>query len=132
MEPTRTQAGDPQRRGFMQSLAMCLAFVFSQGAAVQEIASPAPQQAEKPPAAPPAPQDSLFQTLVKQVSLGGQARFRAEYRDPVAYTNLPTSTRSDDFFLERLRIHLDFKVTDDIEVFMQPQDQRAWGQEASV
>jgi hypothetical protein len=116
----------------MQSLAIFLAFVFARQAPVQEIAAPAPQQAEKPPAAPAAPQDSLFQTLVKQVSLGGQARFRFEYRDPVAYTNLPTSTRSDDFFLERLRINLDFKVTDDIEVFMQPQDQRTWGQEATV
>src|ERR1043166_7575731 len=115
----------------MQSLLALMVVAFSQAPLAAEPAPVAPQ-AEKPPPAPPPPQDALFQTLIKQVSLGGQARFRFEYRDPVAYTNLPTSTRSDDFFLERIRINLDFKVTDDIEVFVQPQDQRTWGQEASV
>ena len=89
-------------------------------------------QAEKPAAPPPPAQDSMFKTLIKSVSLDGQARFRFEYRDPVAYTNLPASTRSDDLYLSRLRLNLKFTVTDDIDVYIQPQDQRTWGQEVSV
>jgi alginate export protein len=98
---------------------------------VSLLQAPAAPAQDKTPPAPPAP-DSFFKTLIKQVSLDGQARFRFEYRDPVAYTDLPASTRSDDLFLERLRINLKFTVTDDIDVFIQPQDQRVWGQEASV
>lgn len=103
----------------------------------------------KPPADPKAPQDpppkppeevGFFKTIIKQITLGGQIRTRAEYRYPTAYTNTPTTppatitgiTHSDDQFLTRVRINLKFLVTDDIEVFFQPQDQRTWGQEASV
>jgi len=93
---------------------------------------PAKPPENAPAAAPAVPQEPFFKTMVKQVSLDGQFRLRYEYRDPLAYTNTPASTKTDDFFLERLRINLKFTVTDDIEVFAQPQDQRTWGQEPSV
>jgi hypothetical protein len=86
--------------------------------------------AEKPATAPV--QDPIFKTLVKSVSLDGQIRVRAEYRDPTSYINADPQTRSDDVFLTRIRLNLKFSVNDDIDVFVQPQDQRVWGQEASV
>jgi len=109
----------------MLCLAPLLALVLAQAPVPQEKQDPAPKP---PPTAP----EGFFKTLIKQVSLDGQARFRFEYRDPVAYTDLPASTRSDDLYLSRLRINLKFGVSDDIDVFIQPQDQRTWGQEASV
>ncbi len=103
----------------------------------------APSQ-DKPPAPPPAPPkeaaptppptqaESLIKTLVKQITLGGQIRTRAEYRDPTSYANTIAATRSDDLFLTRIRLNLKFSVTDDIDVFIQPQDQRQWGEEPAV
>jgi hypothetical protein len=102
-----------------------------------------PAPATPPPAAPPAAQEKaplppppaeqpLFKTLVKQFTLGGQVRFRAEYRDPTSYANTVPAGESDDFILTRIRLNMKFTVTDDIEVFVQPQDQRAWGQEANI
>jgi len=96
-------------------------------------AAPPPQDpapVEKP--TPPATQDPFFKTLIKQVSLDGQIRIRGEYRDPTTYSNNLAATRSDDLFLTRIRINLDFKVNEDIDVFVQPQDERQWGQEVSV
>src|SRR6185369_14868778 len=92
---------------------------------------------DKPPGAappPPPPEDSLFKTLVKQFTLGGQIRVRAEYRDPTSYSNNAVfqGHKSDDVFLTRIRLNMKFSVTDDIDVFVQPQDQRAWGQEANI
>jgi len=84
------------------------------------------------PVDPPKTDESIFKTLVKQFTLGGQIRIRAEYRDPTSYANTATAHKSDDFFLERIRLNMKFSVTDDIEVFVQPQDQRTWGQETSV
>jgi len=83
---------------------------------------------------PPPPEDSFFKTLVKQFSIGGQVRFRAEYRDPTSYSNNPAffGYKSDDAILTRIRLNLKFSLTDDIDVFVQPQDQRAWGQEANI
>jgi hypothetical protein len=99
-------------------------------------ADPAPAQDKPAPAAdkptPPPTQEPFFKTLIKQVSLDGQIRIRAEYRDPTSYLNNVAATRSDDVFLTRIRLNLKFSVTDDIDVFVQPQDQRQWGQEASV
>jgi hypothetical protein len=91
---------------------------------------PAPPPPEPPP--PPATQESIVKTLVKQITLGGQIRTRAEYRDPTSYLNTVAATRSDDLFLTRIRLNFKFSVTDDIDVFVQPQDQRNWGQEPSV
>jgi hypothetical protein len=84
------------------------------------------------PAAQENPPEPPFKSAIKQVTVGGQARFRAEYRDPVAYTNAAASELDDDIYLLRLRLNLKFTVTDDIEVFIQPQDQRTLGDEASV
>jgi len=87
---------------------------------------------DKPAVEKPAAPEPLFKTLIKQVTLGGQIRVRAEYRDPTAYSNADAATRSDDQFMTRIRLNLKFSVNDDIDVFVQPQDQRIWGQEASV
>ena len=96
---------------------------------------PAPPPAEAPavekPVAP-ATQESFFKTLIKSVSLDGQIRIREEYRGPTSYVNSVPATKSDDLFLTRIRLNLKFTVTDDIDVFVQPQDERQWGQEVSV
>ena len=102
--------------------------------------APVPEQ-EKPPVPPPPPPkdpapppqtETLIKSLVKQITLGGQIRTRAEYRDPTSYANTVAATRSDDLFLTRIRLNFKFSVTDDIDVFVQPQDERVWGQEPSV
>ncbi|HZE99884.1 MAG TPA: alginate export family protein [Planctomycetota bacterium] len=96
---------------------------------------PAAAPQEKAPASPPPPAtqaEPFFKTMIKGITFGGQIRERAEYRDPTSYLNTDAATRSDDVFLSRIRLNLKFSVTDDIDVFVQPQDQRAWGQEASV
>jgi hypothetical protein len=97
---------------------------------------PAPAQEKPAPApdkpAPPPTQEPFFKTLIKQVSLDGQIRLRAEYRNPTTYGNSIAATRADELFLTRIRLNLKFSVTDDIDVFVQPQDERQWGQELSV
>lgn len=99
---------------------------------VQDKPAPAAPTGAAPAAPPPASQEPLFKTLVKQLTLGGQVRFRGEYRSHTAYSNTVPALKSDDFFLTRIRLNMKFSVTDDIEVFIQPQDQRAWGQEANI
>lgn len=97
--------------------------------------TPPPPSAGQPASqapAPPAPQDSLLKTLVESISIGGQIRLRYEYRDPTSYANSLAATRTDDLFLTRIRLNFDFKVNSDIEVFIQPQDERQWGQELTV
>jgi hypothetical protein len=94
--------------------------------------APAPAPAAPAQDAPPATHTDLFKTLIKSVSLDGQIRLRYEYRDPTSYANTDPASRSDDQFLTRIRLNLNFAVTDDIDVFVQPQDQRQWGQEAAV
>ena len=92
-----------------------------------------PKPPDKPPGLPPGMQgDDVFRTLAKRLTFGGQVRIRAEYRDPTSYTNTPASRRDVDLFMERVRLNFKVDVTDDIEVFIQPQDQRIWGEEASV
>jgi hypothetical protein len=111
-----------------------LIFLVLMAAAQDKPPAEAPQ-AEKPAVerpAPPPTETPLFKTLIKQVSLDGQIRIRAEYKDPTSYVNTDAATRSDDLFLTRIRLNLKFSVNDDIDVFVQPQDQRVWGQEASV
>src|SRR5688572_9547476 len=98
---------------------------------------PTPPPKEAAPVPPPTQPESVLKTLVKQVTLGGQIRTRAEYRNPTSYGQASAAaaaagTQSDDFFLTRIRLNLKFTLNDDIEVFVQPQDQRAWGQEANV
>jgi hypothetical protein len=105
--------------------------LLGQAAATQEKPPPAPPPVDTA-AAPTPTQEPFFKTLIKQVSLGGQIRIRGEYRDPTSYANTLAATRSDELFLTRIRINLKFSVTDDIDVFVQPQDERQWGQELSV
>ena len=94
---------------------------------------PPPPPAQEPAAAPQVkPEDPLFKTLIQQITIGGQARFRAEYRDPVSYTDTPASREDDDIYLSRLRLNFKFSVNDDLDVFIQPQDQRTFGDEAAV
>jgi hypothetical protein len=87
---------------------------------------------EQDKAPPPAAPESLVQSLAKKITLGGQIRTRAEYRDPTSYANTLAATRSDALFLTRIRLNFKFSLTDDIDVFVQPQDERQWGQEPSV
>jgi hypothetical protein len=110
-----------------------LIFVVLMAAAQDKPPAPPPAEApavEKPMA--PATQESFFKTLIKSVSLDGQIRIRDEYRVPTSYVNSVPATKSDDLFLTRIRLNLKFSVTDDIDVFIQPQDERQWGQEVSV
>jgi hypothetical protein len=82
---------------------------------------------------PPAPAEPVFKTLARQVTVGGQVRLRAEYRDPFSYNPaVPGASDDDDLYLSRVRLHLKFTLSDEIEVFFQPQDQRVFGDEASV
>jgi hypothetical protein len=85
---------------------------------------------DKPP--PPPTDEPFLKTLIKQISLGGQIRLRAEYRNFTSYNNTAAANLSDEVFLTRIRLNLKFSVTDDITVFVQPQDQRQWGQEQAV
>jgi hypothetical protein len=124
------------------ALILCplLAAAQDKGAAAElpvSLADSSPQSTAPPPPAASqqpatAPAEGVFKTLIKSVSLDGQIRLRYEYRDPISYGNVDAQTRSTDLLLSRIRLNLNFAVTDDIDVFVQPQDQRQWGQEASV
>jgi hypothetical protein len=95
-------------------------------------------EAPKPAAQEPPPKlETTIKSLANQITIGGQVRWRFEYRDPTAYNNLGATTKDDqredlDVFLQRIRLNLTFTLNDQIEFFFQPQDQRAWGDEASV
>jgi hypothetical protein len=95
-------------------------------------ASSEPAVKDQAPPPPATASDSILKTIIKSITLGGQIRIRGEYRNPTSYVNAPTAYRSDELFLTRIRINLKFSVTDDIDVFVQPQDERQWGQEFSV
>ena len=93
---------------------------------------------DKPPEKPPEkPSGPVFTTKAIKVEIGGQLRLRAEYRSPIAYANAAATPKDDmvedqDLLLERIRLNLKFSLEDSIEVFFQPQDQRTFGDEASV
>lgn len=95
-----------------------------------------PAEPPKPPADPPKIETTL-KSLANQITIGGQVRLRAEYRDPIAYNN-PAATPKDDqhedadLLLERIRLNLTFALNDQITVFFQPQDQRTFGDEAAA
>ncbi len=85
------------------------------------------------PPPPPQPAEPVFKTLARQVTVGGQVRLRAEYRDPLSYNPAAIgATDDDDLYLSRIRLNLRFSLSDEVEVFFQPQDQRIFGDEASV
>jgi hypothetical protein len=99
------------------------------------------QEPPKPTPPPPPPEPPKLETTLKslanQITIGGQVRLRAEYRDPIAYNN-PAGTPKDDqhedadLLLERIRLNLTFALNDQITVFFQPQDQRTFGDEAAA
>ncbi len=99
---------------------------------------PPPPAAQDKPAepakAPPQekPDEPVFKTLAKKVSIDGQIRLRAEYRDPIAYSSVALMNEDDDLYLSRLRLNIKFAVNDTIDVFVQPQDSRTFGQETGV
>jgi hypothetical protein len=117
------------------ALILCPLFAAAQESGTAQASppsAPAPAPAESPQENPAPQPQGLFKTLIKSVSLDGQIRLRYEYRDPTSYQNVDAQTRSDDLLLTRIRLNLNFAVTDDIDVFIQPQDERQWGQELSV
>jgi hypothetical protein len=92
------------------------------------------KSAEKPPEKPAA---TIVLPQALKLEIGGQVRVRAEYRDPLAYNNPAATAKNEmeedqDLLLERVRLNLRFSLADQIEVFFQPQDQRTFGDEASV
>ena len=124
-------------------LSVCLALAVVQDKPAEPPKPPAPAPGEAKPAAPPpagqepAKLDTVLKTLANQITIGGQVRLRAEYRDPIAYNN-PAGTPKDDqhedadLLLERIRLNLTFTLADQITIFFQPQDQRTFGDEAAA
>src|SRR6188474_1327180 len=108
------------------------------------LAQDKPAEAPKPPAPPPPAQEppkleTTLKSLANQITIGGQLRLRAEYRDPIAYNNPVTaaSPKDDqhedaDVLLERIRLNLTFSLNDQITFFFQPQDARTFGDEGAA
>ncbi len=93
------------------------------------------------PATPPAQEAALLKIpLVEEASIGGQIRIRGEVKDPVDYRLPGANGRpapedlddGDEFLLLRVRAHLDVKIRKDLRAFVQLQDSRSFGEEASV
>lgn len=93
---------------------------------------------EPSPAAAPA--GLVRAPLVERIDLGGQVRLRyearaaADYRLPGTFGR-PAAERveeSDDMALERIRLQADVHVDPTVRAFIQIQDARTFGQEASV
>ncbi len=87
--------------------------------------APAPQD-------PPAPAPTIVKTDAKQLAVDGQFRFRFEYRDPAGYDTVANVHEDDDLFMTRIRLNFKYAVQDDLDVFVQLQDARTFGEEASV
>ena len=69
----------------------------------------------------------ILKKLADRVTLSGQWRFRAEYRDPLGYATAAAMEDDEDFALSRIRLNLDIRVSDEIDLFFQPQDSRTFG-----
>ncbi|MEE9392800.1 MAG: alginate export family protein [Planctomycetota bacterium] len=66
----------------------------------------------------------------ERLLVGGQLRLRAEARDP---KNYGSGIRDDvDFVIQRTRLTFDFRVHDNVRVFVELQDSRNWGEEGST
>jgi hypothetical protein len=100
--------------------------------ALQDPKPAEPPKQEPPKQEPPKQEEGLFRTLAKKVTIGGQVRLRGEYRDPIGYANAAQLDEDDDIYLMRIRLNLTVAVTDDIDVFVQPQDSRTFGEEATI
>ncbi|HEX7898108.1 MAG TPA: alginate export family protein [Planctomycetota bacterium] len=115
------------------ALSLCLLMSLAQEKPAEPPKTPAPP----PPAQEPVKVEPLLKTLANQITIGGQLRLRAEYRDPIAYNN-PAGTPKDDqhedadLLLERIRLNLTFTLADQITIFFQPQDQRTFGDEGAA
>jgi hypothetical protein len=84
-----------------------------------------------PLTAPPAPRKaSAEQKAPERFELGGQIRFRGEVRQNADLQGAQHDNR--DFVLQRLRFHVRAKLSNNVETFVQFQDSRTWGQEAST
>ena len=133
------------------------AFLAVLPAASAQTPPPAAETA-KPPAAPEAPKDSAKEVakeaapvepgpllqiktpLMRSLTIGGSFRLRGEWRDPADYRipgtfgRAATADADDDtnMFLQRTRIYLDADVIEQVRVFVELQDARQWGEEAST
>lgn len=111
----------------------------------------APDAAAKPAAAaeaPPAgtragesgPLLQIKTPLMRSLTIGGRMRLRGEWRDPADYRVPGTFGRpaTDDpdgdtnMILERTRLYFDVDVIDPVRVYIELQDSRQWGEEAST
>jgi hypothetical protein len=76
----------------------------------------------------------------KMLTLGGQLRFRLEWRDPFDYRIPGTFGRpanqnvgdDNDRVEQRIRLNLDARILDRLRAFVQLQDSRIWGEEGNV
>lgn len=92
-----------------------------------------------------APTPKLDAPLLESLKFGGRLRLRAEWRDPADYRipgdpNLPPALRraatdeatdNSDFVLMRTRVSLDARINQTLSAFVELQDARAFGEEAS-
>ncbi|MBI2932018.1 MAG: alginate export family protein [Planctomycetes bacterium] len=100
--------------------------------ATQAAPEPKPQEPKEAPV--------LRVPLVRKASLGGQIRLRAEMKDPFDYRLPGTFGRpaaedvkdGDEFVLLRARLHVDLELQENLRAFVQIQDSRSFGEEASV
>lgn len=113
------------------------------GPAVPTVASvvpqPAPQPSPLPSSAPgslasPSPQvekkaETKTEAKSDRFQFGGQIRFRAEVRKNVGLNAQHPDVL--DFVGQRIRFHVLGKLSDTVETFVEFQDSRLWGQEAS-
>ncbi|MCA9323050.1 MAG: alginate export family protein, partial [Planctomycetes bacterium] len=83
--------------------------------------------------------NGVFETEGAQVStpksqmlkIGGQFRFRGEYRTTRDYSAGGVGNGAD-FVIQRTRLNFDFRVMENLRAFVELQDSRLWGEEPSV
>jgi len=79
----------------------------------------------------PVPQKSSpEQKWSDRFEVGGQVRFRGEVRQNADLNG--TNHDAQDFVLQRIRFHVRAKLGNNVETYVQFQDSRLWGQEAST
>lgn len=78
-----------------------------------------------------APAESVLPEIARRLSFGGQIRSRYEIRRPTSY-GPGWMGKTDDLILLRTRVHVKAEVSEVIDAFVQIQDSRVWGDEASV
>lgn len=66
----------------------------------------------------------------EKASIGGELRERYEFRDDADFDAAANDTLS--FVGSRIRLHLSYQISPDLEVFLQMQDSRLFGSEAST